>query len=298
MRDAALRGCLIAGITLWAGLASGQGSEPESKPPNQEAQPAKPEPTPAPFILGAEAEVPQSEAYQYDCDNPKDGDDSDLCAQWKAANAAKKAADWTKRQFFISAVETCLLVLTLGFSIFATIASWMATKAAIKAYKLSERGFCSVVGFTFDRTSWTEHKAAHKGFHIWPIFENSGESPILITKSIIRQQTVADVSSVFWDEDWEPGSGGVLIAPKTQSHFLPLRVRVSDLQAAYKKEAFVLFRVEILYTDMLTRTGRFHTFQCYSVLPRLDPAKTHALEDTVIADRLTLKAIGQYTSAS
>lgn len=44
------------------------------------------------------------------CEQPKGHDESDLCAQWKAANAAEDSAFWAKWGFWIGVVGSCLLL--------------------------------------------------------------------------------------------------------------------------------------------------------------------------------------------
>ena len=44
------------------------------------------------------------------CDNPKGRDESDLCAQWKAANAAENSALWAQWGFWIAVIGSSLLL--------------------------------------------------------------------------------------------------------------------------------------------------------------------------------------------
>ena len=66
------------------------------------------------------------------CKAGKDDRGSDLCAQWKAADAAKDAAWWT----FFAAITTVVGVVIGGFTLFAAgYAAWYAKKAAIETEK-------------------------------------------------------------------------------------------------------------------------------------------------------------------
>lgn len=47
------------------------------------------------------------------CANRQDDRSSDLCAQWKAADAAREAADWASRSFWVGLIGTGLLIWTL-----------------------------------------------------------------------------------------------------------------------------------------------------------------------------------------
>lgn len=61
------------------------------------------------------------------CDQGADHRESDLCAQWKAADAAKESADWTRRSLYIAAGGLLISILTLGA---AAAAAVYAGKAA------------------------------------------------------------------------------------------------------------------------------------------------------------------------
>ena len=61
------------------------------------------------------------------CKAGKDDRSSDLCAQWKAADAAKDAAWWT----FVAAITTVIGVIVGGFTLVAAgFAAWYAKQAA------------------------------------------------------------------------------------------------------------------------------------------------------------------------
>lgn len=67
------------------------------------------------------------------CENGKDNRNSDLCAQWKAADAAKESAEWTRRTFWLGVVGSII-----GF--FTLIAAGMAACYAKKAAEETKRG--------------------------------------------------------------------------------------------------------------------------------------------------------------
>lgn len=54
--------------------------------------------------------------YKTPCRNPEGKDESDLCAQWHAAEAAKEAADWAWHQLWLSAFGVAGLAITLWFN--------------------------------------------------------------------------------------------------------------------------------------------------------------------------------------
>lgn len=70
-----------------------------------------------PIEVDAAASVPtQSFEYRSPCDNPKGREESDLCAQWRAAEAAQESALWTRLGFFLGIAGTIGLFWTLYYT--------------------------------------------------------------------------------------------------------------------------------------------------------------------------------------
>ncbi|WP_346892923.1 hypothetical protein [uncultured Roseibium sp.] len=62
------------------------------------------------------------------CEPGENNRNSDLCAQWKAADAARDSARWARYTFWISVVGAAIGVLTLGAAIAAAIFAGSASK--------------------------------------------------------------------------------------------------------------------------------------------------------------------------
>lgn len=79
--------------------------------------------------------VPYAKQSRLDAPCPKGIDDrsSDLCAQWKAADAANKAAEWTARSFWLSLFSTVVGAGTL-------VAAFLAARYAKHAANEAKRG--------------------------------------------------------------------------------------------------------------------------------------------------------------
>lgn len=61
------------------------------------------------------------------CEAGQDARNSDLCAQWKAADAAKESADWTRRTFWLGCLGAFIGIATFCA---AGYAAWYAKQAA------------------------------------------------------------------------------------------------------------------------------------------------------------------------
>lgn len=79
--------------------------------------------------------LPQAERRDTGCEQGHDDRKSDLCAQWKAANAAYESAVWTQRTFWLGIVGAVIGSATLAA---AGCAAWWAGSAARETAKGSQ----------------------------------------------------------------------------------------------------------------------------------------------------------------
>jgi hypothetical protein len=81
----------------------------------------------------------QPTAQQRPCDKGQDDRRSDLCAQWKSADAASDAAFWAMDAFWVAIVGTLGLLFTLYYTRKAVLASESATHSAEEALAVAAR---------------------------------------------------------------------------------------------------------------------------------------------------------------
>jgi phage gp46-like protein len=77
--------------------------------------------------------------YKRPCPSPDNDNQSDLCAQWKAADAARDAADWAWWQLGLSAAGLGGLLYSLYLTRTATKVAVEATEDADKALEIASR---------------------------------------------------------------------------------------------------------------------------------------------------------------
>ncbi len=75
-------------------------------------------------------EAVESAEYQRPCEQHRDNRNSDLCAQWKAADAALDAAQWAKWQFFLGIAGAVGLLMTIYYTRRAVLAAIASNKNA------------------------------------------------------------------------------------------------------------------------------------------------------------------------
>ncbi|KRB86544.1 hypothetical protein ASE00_07570 [Sphingomonas sp. Root710] len=88
----------------------------------------------------AQAGVPRAQplGYRRPCQDPKGETESDLCAQWKAANAAEDSAFWAQWGFWIAVVGSSFLLWQIMLTREAVEDTGRATEAMRQANRISE----------------------------------------------------------------------------------------------------------------------------------------------------------------
>jgi hypothetical protein len=123
------RGVFLAavGLTLIGAAPNKDGINQTNQPPSQ-----NPVADQLKEVAAAIKESNKSPQPDNGCKAGQDNRSSDLCAQWKAADAASNAAWWT----FFAAITTVVGVIIGGFTLIAaSFAAWYAKKAAIETEK-------------------------------------------------------------------------------------------------------------------------------------------------------------------
>jgi hypothetical protein len=90
-------------------------------------------------VAEAEAKNQQAERvhrlkYEAQCDPANEQRDSDLCAQWKAADAAADSAWWAARATWVSGISGILVLIALGFAFEANRIAATTAQKQLRAY--------------------------------------------------------------------------------------------------------------------------------------------------------------------
>ena len=139
------------------GVLSLANAQNPAGPPQQtkaQANPTQPAPAVAP-PSAKPVEPIQALELNRPCKEGGDARDSDLCAQWKAADAARDAADWTRWGVLIGIIGTVGLFWTLYYSRAAVKAAQSATKDAENALTIrsAQRRRCRRFGQNIPRNN-------------------------------------------------------------------------------------------------------------------------------------------------
>lgn len=113
------------------------------------------------------------------CDQPKGQSESDLCAQWRAANAAEDSAFWTKWGVWIAIVGSSLLLWQIILTRQAVEDTSEATEAMREANEIAERNARKGLRpYIWPEAAW--FKVTDEGEPVAQIvFKNFGQTPAL-----------------------------------------------------------------------------------------------------------------------
>ncbi len=129
--------CILVAFVGWLSLATQQpAANTQQAETGTNQSKAAPPVAPLPVQAVKPVEPPKLERP---CNRGDDKRDSDLCAQWKAADAARDAADSTRWGVLLGIVGTIGLFWTLFYTRAAVKVAQAATKDADSALEIAER---------------------------------------------------------------------------------------------------------------------------------------------------------------
>lgn len=118
------------------GRAQPQTAQKAETPPGQD----RPLPIPDAGLLPQQQQA-QPAVYDPDCRRPKDHDEADLCVQRQVAESAQDALRWTRWQTIIGGAGLLFVLLSLGFSAWASRAAAVAAREAVRGNEINRVAF-------------------------------------------------------------------------------------------------------------------------------------------------------------
>lgn len=202
------------------------------------------------------------------CEPGRDDRHSDLCAQWKAADAANNT-------FWLGVVGTAIGFMTLAAAVFA---AWYARHAAVETRR-SANAAERAIAFADDagrqeRRPWIIYSTMNVGrtadnefYFMIPMWENAGLSPAIVnyTKTNVIV-TVENTVPVFTKAPKNMAGGDGVMGPGKvmgNAWFGP----ITELQAVFEGERFLFLNTRVEYTDY-RRSYPAHTEVTYICQPR------------------------------
>lgn len=211
------------------------------------------------------------------CENRKDNRNSELCAQWKAADSAEEAANWAWWQLWLSALGVLGLGFTLWFNFRALRMAKDAskeTKDALTIAKSSAESASNLVRIS-DRNAHLELRAylefdsvkvepwpdydnpenpKEKGFRIQIGIRNYGRTPAQNVELTKTSKTFQPNDKKFFEITVTDNSNLNNIAP-SDIFYMRYHWRIPDyiLEKIIIKEMYLIFCLIVTYTDIFQK---------------------------------------------
>jgi len=251
---------LVAGISK-IDLAQAQVS---NAPIEQKTQADHTEPNRIQAPAVAEGKEKGSAKNQEHCDNPEANNGPDICAQWVAANAARKSAELAQSSLIWNVLSFFALLFTLLVTAWGSRAAVRAAKAAEsstlnqqKSSELQLRAYLRVVPLALDRVR------ALTPFEV----TNDGQTPASAIETRLNwhwHEPPIDLPADFAFHD-KPGWQGKSIASLSagQSITFTFPAFLDELRAVNEGRRSVFIYGHVDYTDIFGTKRK--TLFCYQV---------------------------------
>lgn len=155
--------------------------------------------------------------YRTPCDDPKGQTESDLCAQWRAANAAEDSAFWTEWGFWIASVGSTLLLWQIILTRKAVEDTSQATETMREANQIArEIGQAQIRAYPIVSEITVEYNDANQALVVGWKISNNGSTPAISCEIISFVRLLTDSSTNECLISFPAGSlpqGGHLIGP-------------------------------------------------------------------------------------
>lgn len=252
--------------------------------------------------------------YRADCREPKDREDSDLCAQWGAVEAvresnqlaleaiaaAQRSNALSRQGLYLTASEFLALVATFIFTAWAALAASRAAKAAAESLALSRRGYLfpehvSIKRVILDYKDGTSASA----FNIEVHCRNLGNAPAQLTHIVIGRrflESMDDPENIDW-KDVIPGGGWTSnVGPNVSFAVGNVDLSMKEAKELFARKDRFFFRLRIDYKSIFDKQTSFHTSQGYEVAFASNPGGLGAGPD--LSDLVLFTAYHPGASAS
>lgn len=252
---------IVCGCVLAVGLcASAPILQPQKGTAQEQQEAAQPEG--GPILEPSSPSEPSPKPLEAACEKGDEKRYSDLCAQWRAADAARESAFWTAASFWaaffgliVGAVTVSAAVAAALFARDAADHTKRSADAAEAALATENRAWLIWTKFN---TLTTENGLAPDGRNLGmaiglvPTFNNFGSSPAMRTEVAYSHRIVPFAENVaFPDLREEPANADLaIIAPGLSASAPPLMLFGPTLERFLGRTNMVLLRGFIWYSDI------------------------------------------------
>ena len=208
--------------------------------------------------------------YRQPCNKPQREDESDLCAQWKAARAAERGSLWTQIGVIVSTIGIMGLGATIFLTLRATEAAQRSALAAEKAVEGSERPHLLLEWCKIDLREPTFENQYPMTF----CFRNHGKGPCWVRAWGVMTRTMEFDDPVDTPASVAKGTGNPWAVPPGatwhSSKPMDVVVRTDEAKRILAGEMRLMLFWTIHYSDADGR-GHDHDFALTLIEPKTEP---------------------------
>lgn len=208
--------------------------------------------------------------YQVDCTNPKHHEEADICQQWRAANAAEKAATLAEAQTYWNWVQLIGILATL----LAAWAAWKAAKAAQQSVGIADRAArIQLRAYVFIHNVeclWVANTGTEQITH-WrftPVWKNAGQTPTVYAIGNISHM-YTETESLPEDSEFPDNAQQAarnLFPPGHTMLGQYFEIPISDLEKMNRGEARAFIWGWVEYNDVFECTARHRHEFCFEII--------------------------------
>lgn len=203
------------------------------------------------------------------CEKGQDKRTSDLCAQWKAADAAALAAEWTERTFWLGVLGTTLGAATLVSAFWAAqhalraaVATEKTADIAREIGQLQTRAYIGLDTLTFELVK-SGDDGSFIGVQLTPIVRNAGNSPAFCHKLWSQMVLVEHRSIVFPTfEISDVSEDKMVLSSNANVNLHSVIFDRSIIESVQRREFRAFHMVYVKYGDVFSQADDHHIFTC------------------------------------
>jgi hypothetical protein len=221
---------------------------------------------------------PKAFEYRAPCEEPKGKDESDLCAQWRAAEAGENSAFWAEWGFWITILGSGLLLWQIALTREAVQDTGRATEAMREANEIARdtahrqlRAYLTPKEIVRDRRFNMNNGEGEADYlRVQIIIQNTGQTPAVNLGVGIDCIIAPEGEQVFKMENVPHGGSlvGAGLTTKTAELFFPLE----HLYSCYLKDLSVYLKLMCIYRDVISDESH-ETITYYRLLVNIDPSE-------------------------
>jgi hypothetical protein len=215
--------------------------------------------------------------YREPCREPKGSSESELCAQWRAANAGENSAFWAQWSFWVSGLSAAGILAALILTINSNKIARSALSVSSTNTQKELRAYIYNMG-----NSWSFVTIVESGIAYWrgsAVWQNLGNTPAKDVELQIWHYIQDSEMPIDFAFDKYEKPVRIVIAPQGSVNSSHVNVYYEEMIDVYEGRKYLYLWGWCRYNDIFEESPQRLTRFCYRVFvednPRLPPSDTN-----------------------